>query len=201
MKSCLIQIFFDTPKTAFPIKIFPSRLEFETKDNRPDSAATQSESKVQTSFNNGWYSLFGSIGIWYARIMSKQLLRDIAGQAQDQLMNLCINTDQMQKLSVIHLLARILDVVHPSHQLQSAILSSSTETQATNLLKKRISALGYSLMVKDTKATAILEENNCHPEFGLFIVNQIVSRLNKDMKICFEFTSNGCEWRVGKQIN
>lgn len=93
------------PKKSAKLKISQNRLEVELDVNLksvPESERT-------------WTSLYGTNGIWKARLLAKPLVRSLCKQAMDQL------AEDTSNRSCLVTLARIVDLVHPSHTLQAQV--------------------------------------------------------------------------------
>ena len=79
------------------------------------------------------------------------------------------------------------------HQLQSVVLSVS-ESNAMLVIKKRLATQGY-LGFSSKNNDDMVQGSDV--KWGVFITKQLISRLDKEMRGYFEFSSIGRNWRIG----
>lgn len=154
MRACLA-----LPRISRAFKLSANRLEAQLLSD--DTA------------NNAWHCIYGSCGPWALKSLAKPFHKDLVAKTMEQL-----KTSEPDTHSYVHLLARTLDLIHPSHQLQAQTLGFPL--YAAQILRKRIQALGYELPAA--------EESNAAIEYKLTIdlIKQIDRRLDKDLNCYFE---------------
>lgn len=144
-------------------------------------------------------------------LLSKPLVRDIVGQAIEMLS--LESSKKGPHDSCLHMMARIIDLVHPTHALQAQILSSTIG--GLNTMKKHLTSLGYNVSnsVLSNAGIAVPATNAhgepnsqtdphlghyCEPKLGLFICKALMHNVEKEMRFYFEFSvTDNVEWRVG----
>lgn len=191
-----------------PLIVKSNRLRVEISEPVEDK-------DISLSIDKNWHSVYGTSGIWRSRCLSKAFLREITSQAYDQLRQMIEHGEG--KVSCAYLISRLLDAVHPSHQLQANLLANGGQGGLA-ILKKRAVALGYSVInpvnldkpnqkdiVKDNQPiinSAIEDQMGVvDAKWGLMLVKQILNKFDKDLRFYFEFSSPDTnEWRVGKSI-
>ncbi|KAI8925687.1 hypothetical protein BC831DRAFT_498185 [Entophlyctis helioformis] len=115
--------FFNNKVTLMAVKpptrinVLPNRLEFQLED----SSGVEGEER--------------DLERWYT-----PLIKDLVSQAFEQLKHLHRDTDSF---SYVHILSRMVDLMHPTHQLQATVLAYPL--YGVQILKRRVSALGYDL--------------------------------------------------------
>ncbi|TPX41026.1 hypothetical protein SeMB42_g05767 [Synchytrium endobioticum] len=128
-----------------------------------------------------WGRAYATIPLSYSNRMSvKSAILDTIG-------DMYIFQDDM---SAYLLVARILDLVHGTHGLQSSLLVNPRD--AVLILRKKLTSLGYE--VADFDDGGVKSE-----KLDVFrIVELIQTRLLAEMRLYFEFTVNATtEWLVG----
>ncbi|KAI9141422.1 hypothetical protein BKA69DRAFT_1139007 [Paraphysoderma sedebokerense] len=150
---------------------------------------------VDKSLNNdnNWICAYASHGVWNSRLLSKPLIYDVVRHTRIQIEQRGRN----ESGSYLLVIARLLDLVHPSHTLQSLMIAYPLN--AFSILKKRLSSLGYELRANIlTIGTHIEEVANVNATFAIDIIGQIENRLAKEHKYYFEFScSDKVPWRAG----
>ena len=140
--------------------------------------------------NQKWATAYASEGVWSARCLSKQLVRDIVIQTLQQVK---LNQDNGKSFSYLHSLARIFDLVHPTQNVQSAIMAYPIN--AISILKKRLASFGYHSMPNEDPNVL---DNIQTAEY----IRQINRKLDKEMRAYFEFTvPHRVAWRIGFSIH
>lgn len=149
-------------------------------------ASNMSSNRLEFRCSHGqsWTCATASSGLIAAKLYSRCLVKNIVEQTQTSLQE--SGLDQ----SYIHTLARLVDLVHPTHQLQASILANPTF--GAQLLKKRILELSYDLG-GGSEESSFVDHN-----FATDILRQLLRRLEREVRAYFEFsvTSNS-RWRVG----
>ncbi|KAJ3321197.1 hypothetical protein HDV06_004540 [Boothiomyces sp. JEL0866] len=104
-----------------------------------------------------------------------------------------LNQDSANKdseFSYIHIIARLMDLYHPSHQLQASVLAYPL--YGTQILKRRIFSLGYNLGATN-EDLAVLDFKTVSD-----LVKQVNTRLEAEMSVYFEFcVPFKANWRAG----
>lgn len=137
-----------------------------------------------------WGCVYATAGPWRTRLMSHPTIRELVRQTQSQIIS---HMDTGDSYSFVHLLARLIDAVHPSHQLPAAVLSNPT--YGVSILKRRLTALGYNLgpWLDDTSPL--------DAEHAMTVGAQIGARLAKEHRFYFEFSApDKTAWRVGNSF-
>ncbi|KAJ3220373.1 hypothetical protein HDU67_000040 [Dinochytrium kinnereticum] len=111
-----------------PVTVAPNRIDFFI----PDSA--------RTIVKDGWVSVYATNGPWAARLQGKSMIAAMISQSVDQIR---YGAAEDVNYSYISILARILDLAHPSHQLQASVLAYPLH--APTIIKKRLVALKYDI--------------------------------------------------------
>ncbi|XJO77036.1 hypothetical protein BDV3_001679 [Batrachochytrium dendrobatidis] len=167
-----------SPKKMKRINVFPSRLEFQIKEIEDDMAVRDPEQ---------WYTVYATCGPWAIKLFSKPLVQDLVHQSIEQIRHISKDADS---LSYIHVLARTIDLVHPTHQLQATILAFPL--YGVQILKKRILSLGYS-MDPANEDSVILDH-----KLALDILSQVYKKLETEHRYYFEWTTlPKTKWRIG----
>ncbi|KAH9253017.1 hypothetical protein BASA81_009022 [Batrachochytrium salamandrivorans] len=157
------------------IHIFPNRLEFQIL-----------EANATLKNLERWYTVYGTCGPWAIKLYSKPLVHDLVIQALEQVMHISKNADSY---SYINILARTLELVHPTHQLQATVLAFPL--YGIQILKRRILSLGYYL--GNTNEESMVLDH----KLIIDILKQIHLRLEKEHRYYFEWTvSPKTKWRI-----
>jgi hypothetical protein len=136
-----------------------------------------------------WGCTYASSGIWMSRLMVKPLVRDMIRQTLDQL-DRQMQSPSSASYNYTHMLVRILDVAHPTHQLQASVLAYPL--YGTTIVRRRLQTLGYDL------ATDSEEGGSFSGNTVLHIMKQLDARFQKYHSFYFEFsTPDAVAWRVG----
>nr|KAJ3421640.1 hypothetical protein HK105_002847 [Polyrhizophydium stewartii] len=161
------------------INVFQSRLEFQIDDVLENS----SESKDLER----WFTVYATSGPWAVKLYSKPLVTEVVNQGLEQIRHLHKDTDTF---SYVHILSRMVDMVHPTHQLQATVLAYPL--YGVQILKRRVAALGYDL--GNANEDSVLLDHKLAAD----ILRQIHKRLEKEQRFYFEWTSPPrTKWRVG----
>ncbi|KAI9102807.1 hypothetical protein DFS34DRAFT_576986 [Phlyctochytrium arcticum] len=174
------QMFIVSPTTPAPVVVLPSRLEVHlARTARGDGSGGEE-----------WGCVYATTGIWRARLMSLPTIRDIVKKTQGQIISHMSNPTP---ISFVTHLARLLDVVHPSHHLAASVLSYPL--YAAQLLKRRLVSLGYDVPGGE-------EAPGMDSKMAMSIVGQVNGRLAKECRFYFEFSvPDKTSWRVGFTIS
>ena len=156
------------------ITISSSRLEFKV---------------IEKKISDEWYCLAATSGPWAIKLFSKSLIKSICDQTASSLKAVEKNAVEYE-YSYLHMIARLFDLVHPSHQLQAAILAYPL--YSTHILKRRIQALGYTLSSNNDDSTFF--DHKAASE----LIKQLQEKTDKDMKCYFEIiVPYKANWRAG----
>lgn len=158
------------------------------KSVSPRKSKLKSLIKAPTPVKDNWYSIYSSTGIHRAKLLAKPFFKDLAMRTREKLLS-----NETSKLSCLLIVARLIDLIHPTHQLQSVVLSVS-ESNAMLVIKKRLATLGY-LGFSNKNNDDMVQYPDV--KWGVFITKQLISRLDKEMRGYFEFSSIGRNWRIG----
>ncbi len=154
-------------------------------------ANTRLEFKINSKLPTmKWYSVFATSGPWAIKLYAKSLVRTVIEQTLISLKQK-ESTAKDFDFSFVHILARLFDLVHPTHQLQAAVLAYPL--YGAQILKRRVLSLSYDLgggnednITLDHKITTEL-------------VKQLQKKLDKEMKAYFEvIVPFKAKWRVGR---
>ena len=149
--------------------------------------------KKKNSYFFPWKAIYATEGPWRIRLLSRPLELDIIYKVYKDLKLMHANDKDFMCNNIM---AQVLDLAHPSHQLQNLLLTYPLS--ASNILKKRLLNLGYKLVVP-----IIQEEINTFTvDTTTYIMSQIIRRVEREMRFYFEITATeNSEWRVGKNKN
>ena len=165
------------PPSNTAILVSSSRLEFKL---------------VEKEHINQWHCLAATSGPWAIKLFSKSLVKSICDQTANSL-KIAELTSKESEYSYIHILARLFDLVHPSHQLQAAILAYPL--YATQILKRRIQALSYDLGAGSEDSSVFDHKTTSE------LVGQLQHKMEKDMRCYFEIVVPYlANWRAGKTM-
>lgn len=163
----------------------PNRLELHL--SRAAKPEPESLPTAEPYTGPEWGCVYATAGPWRARLMARPTVRDIVKQTQEQIISHRHNGDNF---SFLHLLARLIDAVHPTHQLPAAVLAYPL--YGVNIIKRRLATLGYDIGVGG-EDSGVLDA-----QFALDVVGQMMERLQKEHRYYFEFsTPDKTVWRVG----
>ncbi|KND01565.1 uncharacterized protein SPPG_03365 [Spizellomyces punctatus DAOM BR117] len=181
----LRQMFLAAPIVPTAVIVHPNRLELHL------SRLTSSEAGVRRQpadeLRADWGCVYATAGVWKVRLMARPTAREMVKQTQDQILTY---RGQSEKYSFVQLLARLVDAVHPSHQLPAAVLAYPL--YGVSVLKRRLAALGYDVGVGG-EDSSILDTRT-----ALSYIAQINYRLQREHRFYFEFsTPDKTAWRVG----
>ncbi|KAJ3272756.1 hypothetical protein HDV01_005284 [Terramyces sp. JEL0728] len=140
-----------------------------------------------------WNCAFATSGPWGVKLYAKSLVRDVVVQTMSQLKMKQDSPAKDTDFSYIHIIARLIDLYHPSHQLQASVLAYPL--YGTQILKRRISSLGYNFGGAN-EDLAVLDFKTVSD-----IVKQINTRLETEMSVYFEFSVPfRANWRAGLSV-
>ena len=175
------------------------QLKKEREENndleKMDSSSTDSDFKVEEyngkneHFFFPWKCIYATEGPWKVRLLSRPLEMDIIYKIYADLKLMQANGKEYMCNNIM---AQVLDLAHPSHQLQNLLLMYPLS--ASSILKKRLLALGYKLVIP-----IIHEEINTFTvDTSIYIMSQIIRKVEREMKFYFEVnaTENSI-WRIG----
>ncbi|KAJ3340438.1 hypothetical protein HDU93_007045 [Gonapodya sp. JEL0774] len=173
----------------------PSRLSFRLMDTN---------SGAFDSSDRSWVTVTATTGLNIVRLLQRPMLRRLVLRAIEQValgdapprrasmiryegMSTSMGGTQ-SSTSFVHVLAHVLDAVHPSHELPASVLAFPL--YAPIILRRRLSALGYDLR-------SAPEDGSFDARSALDILNQVDARLGRSMRFYFELTTGtDTEWMV-----
>ncbi|KAJ3256253.1 hypothetical protein HK103_005616 [Boothiomyces macroporosus] len=169
-------IFLLPPKDNKVVFISSNRSEFRVISNK--------------NVEPEWNCVFATSGPWGVKLYARSLVRDVVVQTMNQLGQ---NQDSATKdtdYTYIHIIARLIDLYYPSHQLQASVLAYPL--YGSQILKRRISSLGFNLGTTN-EDLAVLDFKTVSD-----LVRQINTRLESEMSVYYEFTVPfKANWRAG----
>lgn len=161
-----------------------------------DTAIIISSSRLEFKVvekDNKWHCLAATSGPWAIKLFSKSLIKSICDQTADSL-KAAERTSKETEYSYIHILARLFDLVHPTHQLQAAILAYPL--YSTQILKRRIQALSYDMGTGSEDSSVIDHKTTSE------LVRQLQHKMEKDLRCYFEIiVPYLANWRIGKTMH
>ncbi|ORX51090.1 hypothetical protein BCR36DRAFT_351617 [Piromyces finnis] len=172
----------------------------ENKDTENDSnKSSESElninesQKKESTFFFPWKAIYATEGPWKVRLLSRPIELDILNKVYNDLKSMQANGKEFMCNNIM---AQVLDLAHPSHQLQNLLLTYPLS--AATILKKRLLALGYKLVIP-----IIHEEINTFTvDTTIYIMSQIIRKVEREMKFYFEVNAtNNVLWRIGYYIH
>lgn len=145
--------------------------------------------KKRTTFFFPWKAIYATEGPWRPRLLSRPLELDIIYKVYADLKSMQANGKEFMCNNIM---AQVLDLAHPSHQLQNLLLTYPLS--ASNILKKRLLNLGYKLVIP-----IIHEEISTFTvDTSLYIMSQVIRKVEREMRFYFEVNaSDNAEWRIG----
>lgn len=180
-----------------PILVHDNRLGFQLQQV---STAGKKNAKPRHGMWNQVYATCGFSGV---KVMRQRGILDMLLKTLDYIRTemerinseaLTTGVSKFKQLSFVHLLARVLDVTHPSHQLQSTILM--TPSMGTAILKRRLVMLDYKVNTPD-EAWEELEVDHVFTER---VFDKMIKKFANEQRFYWEFSvTNGCTWRIGKR--
>jgi hypothetical protein len=136
---------------------------------------------------NQWYCIHATGGSWATKLSNKPLIRNILGEAIKGIRSF---NGKESDYSFIPIIARLTDLIHPTHQLQSSVLAYPLF--GSQLLKRRLQLLAYDLGPGNED---VLTLDN---KFAHEIMKQMQKRLEKEMRAYYEFSvPYKTTWTVG----
>ncbi|KAJ3131993.1 hypothetical protein HK100_005821 [Physocladia obscura] len=155
------------PKTnSSTVILRPNRLEFHISE-----IATQST----------WGCVYANLGPCSSNLTNQKIASEITSQSLDQVLNVVkkdANGLTSSSLSFLCILARTIDAIHPTHQLQGSVLAFPL--YAGTIIKKRLVALGYNI-APFTEDTGVIDG-----AFAANILKQIYNGLVRQQRFFFE---------------
>ncbi|KAJ3345005.1 hypothetical protein HDU91_007491, partial [Kappamyces sp. JEL0680] len=157
------------------LMVSPTRLEFKL-DGKNSSMK--------------WHCVTSTSGPWAIKLYSKALVRSICEQT---LVGLKLQETLPTKdadFSYVNILARLFDLVHPTHQLQAAILAYPM--YGAQILKRRILSLSYDIGGANEE-NVVLDHR-----LTMDLARQMQKKLEKEMRPYFEvIVPYKTSWRIG----
>ncbi|KAJ3016068.1 hypothetical protein HKX48_004246 [Thoreauomyces humboldtii] len=188
----LRKLFLVAPIVHADVAVHPNRLEVHLTvlpdDGSAPTPTPASTTATPSSPQSEWGCIYATAGPWRARLMSRPTIRELVKQTHDQVAGL---RSQSDTYSFVHLLSRLVDAVHPSHQLPAAVLANPGT--ASSIIRRRMVALGYKSVGGGPDETTPLEADHV-----LAAITQISNRLQREHRFYFEFSApDRTSWRVG----
>ncbi|KAI8899147.1 hypothetical protein BC833DRAFT_587015 [Globomyces pollinis-pini] len=166
------QVCLQSPRNNSHVMISPSRLEFKVMDKNPE-----------------YHCVSATSGAWANKLYAKALIKDIMDQSLEQLMEKD-GPNRDTDYTYAQFLAKVVDVLHPTHQLQASVLAFPL--YGPQILKRRILQLGYD-MSGTSEETSQLDY-----KFTMDVMKQMCRKVDKDMKCYYEFSVPlKANWRAG----
>jgi hypothetical protein len=135
-----------------------------------------------------WHCVFATAGPWSVRLLSKSLIRSLIDETFFNLKKKDVTQKDID-FNYVPILARLVDLIHPTHQLQATVLAYPLF--ATNILKRRLVSLGYELGNQE-------DGFQVDYKFSLDLVRQLQRKAERDMRAYYEFSVPvKAEWIVG----
>lgn len=159
-----------------------------------NTSLTVSQSRLEFKISNRkeekeWSCVYATSGPWAAKLHAKSLTKAICDQNMNSLKLKDIATKDTE-FTYIHVLARLFDLVHPSHQLQAAVLAYPL--YGVQILKRRILALQYEIGGGNDENTFL------DHKLTTDLVRQLQKKLEREMRAYYEFiVPYRANWRVG----
>lgn len=125
------------------------------------------------------------------KLYSRPLVKELVTQAYNQIKHLNVENETF---SYVHLLARLLDLAYPTHQLHASVLAFPL--YGAQIVKKRIAALGYEI------GSSNIEESS-HLEYKIVVdvLRQMCHKLEKEHRFYLEWTTfPTVKWIVGFKV-
>ncbi|KAJ2999525.1 hypothetical protein HDV02_002672 [Globomyces sp. JEL0801] len=167
------QVCLQSPRNNSHVMISPSRLEFKVMDKNPE-----------------YHCVSATSGAWANKLYAKALIKDIMDQSLEQLMEKD-GPNRDTDYTYAQFLAKVVDVLHPTHQLQASVLAFPL--YGPQILKRRILQLGYD-MSGTSEETSQLDF-----KFTMDVMKQMCRKVDKDMKCYYEFSVPlKANWRAGQ---
>ncbi|KAI8589518.1 hypothetical protein BDZ88DRAFT_461954 [Geranomyces variabilis] len=196
------KIFLAAPAVPADVVVHANRLEVHLRE--PRSSPDGGTPPPVTPPKNDWGCVYGTAGPWRARLLSRPTIRELVRQTHEQIVDLRRQEDGGDSYSYAHLLSRLIDAVHPSHQLPAAVLANPANGAA--VIKRRLRQLGYSTTHPNTPVYAqpatVDEAAPFDAQHALGIIAQIADRLRLKHRFYFEFSApDRTSWRVGFSVS
>ncbi|KAI8914438.1 hypothetical protein EDD86DRAFT_186711 [Gorgonomyces haynaldii] len=163
--------------------------ELKMSTNRTDFYLGSEEAEIDPQ---KWYCVYASQGPWTSKQYAKPMYKEFVMQTLEQVKQI----SKEGEFSYIHCISRLLDLIHPSHQLPANILAYPL--YSAMILKRRLIQLQYDLgSQNDEQASNFVLDH----KLALDILRQIERRLDKDLRAYFEFlVPSKAIWRVGLAV-
>jgi hypothetical protein len=140
-----------------------------------------------TAVDEMYHCCYATSGPWAVKLYSKSLVRSLVEETMNSLKAIA---GRETEYSYVPILARLVDMIHPTHQLQAAVLAYPLF--GAQILKRRVVALGYE-MGNMNEENAPVDYKYC-----LELVRLLQRKQEQEMRTYFEFTTPGkAEWIVG----
>jgi hypothetical protein len=141
---------------------------------------------IDDADQDSWHCIYATAGAWTVKTYAKPLIKDIVSQSLESL-----KQNANDEYSYIHLIARTLDLVHPTHQLQAQVLAYPL--YGSQILRKRLVARAYYVAKANDDVSYIVDAKT-----AIDVFKQIEKRLEKELRTYFEFiVPYKSYWRVG----
>lgn len=150
-----------------------------------------------TALPGEWNCIYASQGPSARRLVGKQLATTIIKRNYEHLSE---KVSTPENYSYNCMLARAIDLVHPTHQLQAAVLAFPHN--AGTVLKRRLVALGYDTSTGTSTANEDVGGGSGAADylFAKYVLKQLVECLLRQQRFYFEFqVPEKASWRVGLQ--
>ncbi|KAI8921425.1 hypothetical protein DFJ77DRAFT_163161 [Powellomyces hirtus] len=200
----LRKIFLVAPIIPADVSVHANRLEVHLTTVPGDDTLGLPTNAPTSTLKCDWGCIYATAGPWRARLMSRPTIRELVRQTQEQVIGLQ-RSGLGDNYSFSHLLSRLIDAVHPSHQLPAAVLANPGNAAA--IIKRRLRTLGYNTALGLGATTGQQEDGTpFDAESALGVILQIGARLQREHRFYFEFSApDKTSWRIGftaaKKVN
>ncbi|RKO94582.1 hypothetical protein BDK51DRAFT_15469, partial [Blyttiomyces helicus] len=186
------KIYLVAPRVPARATVHPNRLELHLPhQSRSDPFPEATPPPVLPP--QEWACAYSTAGPWSARLMARPMIKNIVAQTFAQL-RLNADAADAAALSYVQILARLVDAIHPSHQLQATVLAHPL--YGPSILRRRLVALGYDV------GPGGEESNLIDGRLAVDIVKQLNKRLEKEHRFYLEFsTPDNAAWRAGFSVS
>ncbi|KAL7754365.1 hypothetical protein RI367_000346 [Sorochytrium milnesiophthora] len=172
------------PSSSQIVQVSTSRLEFSLLPSKSKDDA-------------GWGCVYASHGLWSNRLLSRPLQLELVIQTEMSIERM--TKEASNNMSFLHLIARMVDAIHPGFQLQAAVLAYPL--YSVSILKRRLVQLGYEVggAPAASSSSGAIDTNAIAANLttaGNRITGQ--NALDITCRFYFEFACHGKPlWRVG----
>ncbi|KAJ3300337.1 hypothetical protein HK104_001755 [Borealophlyctis nickersoniae] len=182
----LRKIYLVAPRVRTGFKISANRLEMTLGADTKDLFADMQNPPPTPP---EWECAYATAGPWLNRLMARPTVCELVLRTLAQLESQ-VSSPVADELSYVHLLARVIDAVHPTHQLQASVLAYPLS--GVSILKRRLISLGYNVGPGGEESTTL------DAKTAVSIVKEISMRLETEHRFYFEFSApDKTPWRVG----